>query len=307
MGNIVTNNSGYPIDSALGTLINDWAINDYDAGLGYKKDESAQIKKLLKKRACCTRQGVMSISLPIIDPIVDGPECVKPGYKPVNIRIFNSNQAEMEQNCSIDNNNYLLPVNFGTTGIETDTNCKLLYEGPTENQGLCNSIKNDRSKQSTSGKVIAYGLYDNDINNVYADCNCLNSVLRNLNNFKSAYAFDDEIIVQKFDLRCSSLGNMAYKLQNKEVKTLCINIVDLNNIYVQEEGIVNLNQNCPVDSVSVDINKTNQNTYQITNQSYKPVTTSPIVQESDSGVIKTVIIVIFIILILVTLVKIFIL
>ena len=105
MGNIITNDNGFITESPLGTIINEWAIKDYDAGLGYKKDASSQIKYLLKKRACCVRKNIMSIALPKIN-INNITNPIEDGYETVNISIF-ADTNEMTQKCSIENKNFI--------------------------------------------------------------------------------------------------------------------------------------------------------------------------------------------------------
>jgi hypothetical protein len=245
MGNIITNDSGYIKQSQLANLINEWAKNDYDAGLGYNKDSSSQIKHLLKKRACCVRKNYMPIALPkinitdLINPLGDDY-----GYETVNIAIF-ADTNDMTQNCRIDNSNYLLPATFNSEYISTEGSCTLLYEGNSRNEGLCKNIKNERLKQTDSEFKASYSIYhDKQLENVYSDCNCLNSVFRKKKDlFKESYSVDENIIAQKFDRMCSSLGDNVYKAKNFETN-MCINIVDVNSMKSEDLSIINLNQNC---------------------------------------------------------------
>ncbi len=254
MGNIIVSTEsddyGYVQKSILGDRINNWAMNNYDAGLGYNK--TTQLKQLLKKRACCTRQTDMSIALPTIDLNKSVEESIYDNYTKINIKIFN-NQNELNTNCKFNNNqdDYLLPLNFSNDKTITATRpCQILYEGIEINAdnkliGLCDSIKLDRAKQSDSDEVIAYGKYDDDNLNVYPDCNCQNSLLKDsvmvhsADNVKLDLPADQ--IVQKFDKRCTFVEDNAYKKVDWSNTKLCINEVNTGSITVNK-GSININQ-----------------------------------------------------------------
>ncbi len=248
MGNVITNNDGYVQDSVLGDIVNKWALNDYDAGLGYCDSNSdckkiPVIKELLKKRACCIRQDVMSIALPNIDiDLKNKDNPIKDGYNVVHIRVFND-LTDLKHNCTIENKKYLLPSNFDTSGAEG--NCIALYEGDYPEIGLCASIKKDRQMQYDNPYDVAYSIYpENQQENVYSDCNCLNSMLRDKPElFKSSYQLSGDLIAQKFDNKCSNLGNNVYKRTNVNVD-LCVNIVNADNLSLADKSIINLKQSC---------------------------------------------------------------
>jgi len=258
MGNIITTDSGYLNNTELGKIIDNWARYDYDAGLGYGKDSTAQVKELLKKRACCVGKNTMSIALPKInlDEAVKGTErVIESEYTPVLINFFKS-RDELQRQCNIETDNYALPLDFGVSGHLTEDYCTLLYEGSKPDNGLCYQIKNDRRKQLSDEYKIAYGIYpvDKEVLNVYSDCNCLNSTLRNKPQvFSSAETFDVNLLVQKFDARCSLLGDNAYKKENFDTN-LCINIVNAQNLSAEENSSINTQENCNFQKSTTDIN-----------------------------------------------------
>lgn len=266
MGNIVVSNSGSVKDSVLGDIINHWAINDYDAGLGKVNSE---IKQLLKKRACCTRQTDMKIALPTIDLTKDAPASFSNNYTNIKIKIF-ENDEELQNNCNIndvdyiDDNDYKLPDNFASGGASATRACQTLYEGDGQYIiGLCDSIKEDRANQSDDKTIIAYGQYQDDRLNVYEDCNCLNSLLRTQLNIHSstdgALELSPDEIVQQFDKRCTFIHDAAYKIKDITSQQLCINQVITGNMTAEEKGVININQNnsgcAPEDTMDVSINK----------------------------------------------------
>jgi cell division septation protein DedD len=281
MGNVVTNNNGYTKDSILGNIINEWAINDYDAGLGYNSDK---INQLLKKRACCVRRETMSIALPIID-LDNSDNPLQDGYQVVNIKLFNS-YDELNNNCNIEN--YLPPSDFGLGKVPTEENCKILYEGNFPQDGLCKSIKDDRLKQYTNPFQVAYSIYDDDKQqkNVYSDCNCLNSTLRdNSSAFRSSIQLNGDILSQKFDNRCSSLEDNVYKRQNVDI-SMCVNIANLSQITQEGASNINLNQECNMNNTQDTQPSTTQpTTTQSTNiqqNTTQPTTTQPTTQPTTT-------------------------
>jgi hypothetical protein len=242
MGNIITTDTGNVKDSELGKIITDWALNDYDAGMSYGK--TTKLKYLLKKRACCTGRQIMKIALPTInlsDDVTGTTELIEPGYTPVSFSIFSSNE-DLQQNCKIERTQYALPEDFGIPGHRTEEHCSALYA----EDGLCKQIENDRRKQTSDLYKIAYGYYpaDQEFLNVYSDCNCENSTLRNKKKaFSSSFTFDENILAQKFDGRCTSQGDRAYKIENFETN-MCINISNEQDLSADENSSINTNQSC---------------------------------------------------------------
>jgi hypothetical protein len=270
MGNIIISDTGDIKQSKIGDLINDWAINEYDAGLSYNKNIN-KTKQLLKKRACCTRQTEMNIALPTIDLTKDGVNSFSNNYTKIKIKIF-KDDIDLSNNCKIDNDDYKLHDNFGHGGYDATIACETLYEGDGFNQGLCNAIKEDRSKQSSDEYTIAYGFPfnkdPNNILNVYKDCNCLNSIYRNNITIDSTtdgrLELNPDNIVQQFDVKCSSVSDSAYKKTDITNERLCINQINTENITATQKGIININQSnsgCdPADTMDVKVNSSFNNT-----------------------------------------------
>ena len=101
MGNIVSNENYKLKNSELKNIIEDWALNNYDGGLNYNKNYNNPIKKLLQKRACCTRSENMVIALPDIDITNANNIQLNSGYFPVNIDVFDSPPSV--NNCDFNN------------------------------------------------------------------------------------------------------------------------------------------------------------------------------------------------------------
>ena len=68
MGNIISldDNNMLNLNLKLNQFIQDWALNDYDDGINYKKTDNLT-SNLLPKRAYCTNQKDMKIALPSYD------------------------------------------------------------------------------------------------------------------------------------------------------------------------------------------------------------------------------------------------
>jgi hypothetical protein len=248
MGNIITNQNGDIKESVLGNIINDWAKNDYDAGLNYKKDESSKIKKLLKKRSCCIKSPNMKIALPkcIISPrgVITS---IEETYHSINIQNLYSTSRNYKEECNnIDNinSNYAQPEGYNNGASMAETKCMALYTGEGDELGLCENIRNERKIQLTNLNEIAYGRYREEKNNVYSDCNCINSILRDsTGQDKNGTGVDSDIIVQAFDIRCSGLIPTVYNTVKKNLTNLCVNSINLSDSIV-DKSTLSFNQAC---------------------------------------------------------------
>ena len=265
MGNIITNDDGTIIDSKLNDIISDWAINNFDAGLNYKR-KGEPINKLLLKRACCIKSPDMTIALPNF--ILDDTDDIRKfdtTYTPVTIKNVYDEDKYNETCNNIDgeeNADYRQPPGYqnatspGATDAVTMTSaCKILYEGEGLDLGLCHHIKTNRAKQTTDENVIAYG--SNDILNVYSDCNCLNSVLRKNNPklvINGQEQYNPNILVQMLDPKCSIDNVYNYKLET--VENICINSNDIGNIDVSDTAKVTVLQNCIINNNQETSNST---------------------------------------------------
>jgi hypothetical protein len=293
MGNIITIDSGDGSikSSLLADHINNWAKTDYHDGLNYDnrltfntKGNNPIYNNLLKKRACCTGQNSMTIALPNMvyddndniigvtsvnrdNPAIFGTKLGNniipiglPGnnnklddpYIPVKINIFSS-AVDMSSQCVFENaNKYSIQLD-PSGGFTTPNICKTLYRGEANSKGLCQHVESDRMKLYSTDTQIAYGPFNDDDFNVYADCNCENSLLRGENknisiinekSGKQVFNADDEMIAQFFDNRCFSINPKGFRPFNAIPSNLCINIDQTKNISAESKSTINKSQTC---------------------------------------------------------------
>lgn len=276
MGNVITvnrselnpdPNSSDIIPSKLKEIIETWAKEDYDAGLNYGQTDVnyVPIKRLLFKRACCTRRENIKIALPKCilgaNNVITG---IDTGYTPVLIKglIDNINNNTLYRNtCNltsetkISNDDYSQSDNYASkTGDASDV-CNTLYVN------LCANIRTDREKQLTDPREIAYSRYtakslksEEDKYNVYADCNCLNSTLRNSKGSDSqGNSISTNKLVQTLDEKCSVAENKTYKSRIETLdSTLCINSITTSDTTIQQSD-VNLSQSCNQQLPKIDV------------------------------------------------------
>jgi hypothetical protein len=282
MGNIVSD----PLDNnlikntELKNIIEEWAKNEYDAGLSWNKIDSnkkpIKIKNLLKKRACCTRQTAMLIALPDVNISGTAATTVKKGYKPVKIIVFNDSEfAENPDVCKfIDESQpnddkiysyYQTPL-IGNIGA--NIKCKSLYESGQTNLELCKKIKFERGENyKSSAPQTAYGYFatdtkalkDNNLDqyNNYTDCNCENSILRNIDipkvlGFSNLNSVDT--LVQSNDAYCSkcATSGSCYISSMQRVNSLCINISQIQNALTDNSSNLQNIQSCSMSNTVDD-------------------------------------------------------
>ncbi len=260
MGNIVSDplDKQLILNSRLRDIITDWAKTDYDAGLSWGKtnlsNETINLKNVLRKRACCTRQTVMNVALPIVDINSTTPSgVIKPGYTPVKIRVFEDGElTSTPASCSFLDESQ--PNEINKFSYLRNENCSALYQSGGTNLGLCNKIKKENmSTYKKDPAQSAYGFYaadrkvvgDNSLDNYnnYTDCNCENSILRDVP-LPAVLGFQNinnrEVFVQSNDSYCSACASngKCYVSSRQAVNTLCINIAEIQNSLV--EGASNL-------------------------------------------------------------------
>jgi hypothetical protein len=275
MGNIVSDQNNQLINSQLKNIIENWALNNYDAGLSY--GQNYEIKNLIKKRACCTRQTNMKIGLPDID--ISNPNNIKinDGYIPININVFNNitdptNSSQWDNNCYLTDetelingavNYYQPPINKESATIANDY-CTFLYTNSNTSVGtnlnLCGSIRAERDlNYGNNTPQGSYGYYANSqqvndtsntqqfrtletLNN-YTDCNCLNSILRFLPNINIQQM---EQLVQSNDTYCSSCASegICYIESDQKDQFLCINYLSVGQSVAENNSNIVFNQNC---------------------------------------------------------------
>ncbi len=305
MGNVITTDSGDGSikKSLLADHINNWAKTDYHDGINYdnrltfkKTGKNPIYNNLLKKRACCTGQSDMTISLPnmiygikgeiigvsTVDKnnpailtrkvgasmiLIDVPSPdnkLDNPYIPVKINIFSSAQ-DMTSQCYFENsNNYALKLD-PSGGFTVSPVCKTLYRGQAYAKGLCQHVEDDRMKLYSTDTQIAYGPFNDDDFNVYADCNCENSLLRGENKNisiinertgKPVFNADDEMIAQFFDNRCFNINPRGFRPFNAIPQNLCINIDQTKNISAESKSTINKSQTCNLSTTTGEMNDT---------------------------------------------------
>ncbi len=285
MGNIVSdpNDNQLILNSRLKNIISDWAKNDYDAGLSWGKisrdgTTAIKIKNVLRKRACCTRQTVMNVALPIIDLNMGGSNLIKPGYTPVNIRVFSATEFNTNPGACLlmDESNPSDPSpedyyqNFSADDLNLRNGCISLYQSGATNLGLCKKIKEEnRNTYNNDPLQSAYGYYASDRNvisdnsidsyNNYTDCNCENSILRDVPIDVLGYSniSNREVFVQSNDSYCFSCSTNGRCFVYAKVSTtsLCINISNIKESIAENSSNITNIQSC-----NTDTSLTNPNT-----------------------------------------------
>lgn len=269
MGNIVSDTNFNLKNSALKDVIQEWAINDYDAGLSYNKDYI--IKELLKKRSCCTRNNNIIIALPIIEN-----DTVNPGYYPVNIKVFGSENDDNDKFITNSKINCLLvnktpyddlsdnPISYYQSPFDkkqtssANSACTAIYTNRNSGLNLCNSIKNERTiNYSDDISKQSYGYYADLSQNLvlynnYNDCNCQNSILKNIPVEISSGVPNkpnvnmDEMLAQSIDYYCTSClqEGKCYIPSYQVSESLCINLSNISNSVAENNSNIVNNQSC---------------------------------------------------------------
>jgi len=281
MGNIVSDPNDYNLyaGTELKKVIEKWAVNKYDAGLSWGKIDihgtPIKINNLLKKRACCTRQKIMNIALPTVDLNVYGPNSIKDGYTVFKVRVFEDNDFKDPKTClfideSLPNDkslvSYYQDTLIGNAGA--NPKCKSLYERGGVNLALCEKIKAERiSNYGGRPAQSAYGYYatntkvlkDNSLDsyNNYTDCNCQNSILRDIR-LPKLLGFDNlnslETFVQSNDAYCSKCGGegTCFISSLQRVNSLCINISEVQNALIENASNLQNIQTCSLQNTVGD-------------------------------------------------------
>ncbi len=219
----------------------------------------------------------MNVALPIIDIYASTDSIIKPGYTPVKIRVFEDDElSNNPATCSFFDEsspgdtgtvNYLQA--FTSNGVSNiNGNCSRLYQYGGTNLGLCRKIKIENMKTYNNEPLkSAYGYYASDreiINNNsldnynnYTDCNCENSILRDVK-MPKVQDYDNinsrEVFVQSNDSYCStcSSNGKCYISSRHSINVLCINIAELqNNITENASSLTNI-QTCDANNILED-------------------------------------------------------
>jgi hypothetical protein len=274
MGNIVSNNGALIQNTdktytQLSSIIQDWAINNYDGGLNYNNPNN-QITNLLKKRACCTGQVTKNIALPNVNINSNTINSIAP----IDIQVFTSD-ADFATQCNLldDSQNRMIsyyPGRQADSNRTANASCSAIYEcknDPTNpfgcngqqtyHYGLCNQVYKDRKLNYGDISVQSYGQNIDDTQNPYSDCNCQNSVLRILVKEKLVSAGnsesltpDIEQLVQSLDGRCVETYYIPYV---DKLNSLCLNYNNSdgantveNNSNIKITQTCSTNQNFPI-------------------------------------------------------------
>jgi hypothetical protein len=269
MGNIISDPSDHFVKSntVLKNIIEEWAINDYDAGINYNRQPGARpIKNLLKKRACCTRTEVMRVALPDID--LEGDKLIKDGYAPISIRIFDDKQMDDKdpsfnrELCKIqneDSNDVQVKKDYYQSVLEkgnaANESCRSIYMSGSTDLKLCKRIKTENNLIYKNASQGAYGYYAKEqkyedlfTNGNYFDCSCINSTLRDID----MSTFDTNInnketVVQTNDsycALCSGAGKCFIPTNEKINESLCINISNVRNLVSEYNSNITNSQSC---------------------------------------------------------------
>ena len=269
MGNIISGSDNNLIsNSELKNVIHNWAINDYDAGLSYGKNYT--IKNLLKKRSCCTRNNNMVIALPNID-INNAAAPVKDGYYPVNIQIYDNPSDVKTANCNFINEatpnittqqSFYQKIIQQNSNVAANPNCTALYTAGGSNTNLCGSVKSDRT-YNYAGNLprIAYGFYATDPNNLnsynnYTDCNCQNSMLRDISHVEIISGAPNigvkDTLVQSNDTYCTDCltSGKCYIPSYQRSTSLCINLSSIKDAVAENNSNIKNNQECNTTNIN---------------------------------------------------------
>ncbi len=256
MGNLISNEQGELYNTELSKQIASWAKNYYNEG-----DNSILYNKLLQKRACCT--GQTSIPIPILSWDTKNTSWE---YSSVYIPIFSNERDITENKCTFEKD---LSGNNLLYFFEKDTSNFVLSKGKCETlyKSFCQKVY-DENKKMYGDDLAYYGKYfdqnntknESKINmqNAYIDCNCENSkyqkesiqIIASDASHTTMGAIDGITASQNLEDRCSANINKTFKTVNKIKQQLCVNEVRVNNIKVEDTGVVKLAQKCQQDNYS---------------------------------------------------------
>jgi hypothetical protein len=254
MGNQISNNNGELTNiqtSKLTQFIQKWALEKYDGGLNYNKNESEHLLDILKKRAACTGQLAVNIAIPEIQQVglipSDNDKIV---YSSINIKVFKDNKELQDYINS--SNGFSFTIDKGV--IRSSSTCGNRLYRP-----LCNQVYLDRNNIYTTTIQKLYGPLpdinntDNRKVNAYSECNCENSFYK-INDVENALIGSDtsgisnDVLAQNLDKRCTAVINTAYKLVDNRMTgnlQVCINEQKIGgNITATEKSEIGFVQTC---------------------------------------------------------------
>lgn len=255
MGNVVSDNNYNLKNYVINDFITNWAKEHFDNGLNYNDDNIRYKYEFLRKRACCTRNNIMKIALPEIN---NNDVATNFNYVPVNIVLSEMLTQDsygtclMAENQSSSNNSkqdYL--YNFDSNKQMTPA-CVRLYGGgkDTDSYNFCELVAIENRLMFSDANEIHYGKYGVTnkkgkeaayYDNVFVDCNCENSIMREEqykllklsieNQGKGHNMYDPDIMAQLLDVQCSGTTNNAYRRELHDTPG-CIQNINLENVEI---------------------------------------------------------------------------
>ena len=197
MGNELNNGSGIlKENTSLSLYIKDVLLNKYNFG------DDVKFKNFLKKRACCTNNSEVPISLPVYNTTTD-----KIYPMTLKVRVFpntvTSDLCNFDQDVFytsgpfVRNNQYIMK---GTcTNFYSDF-CDNVYKSRPSDKLYEKSYGPYKDNKDVTTDPILKELY---VTNPFEDCNCINSVYR-----KGGVQLNDGLSIdemaQNFDDRCKT-------------------------------------------------------------------------------------------------------
>jgi hypothetical protein len=246
MGNTLSDTGTLKKDTILANYVRDWALNDYNPNP--KANAKNLYKYSLKKRACCTGQKEIQISLPDVDILTNEIKLTS-----IGVPVFEKDADINDQNCSIiskdsgDKEQFKFTEKKSGLVLANNIACSRFYGQ------LCPNIINDRIKPDLTKSQKYYSVYGDKIDgenytglNPYIDCNCENSFFIKDRDLFEVDQYDTETIAQSNDIRCSGPSEKTFKLTDKKVQNICINMARVGSVSQADQSHLNLNQNCSI-------------------------------------------------------------
>ena len=246
MGNTLSDTGTLKKDTILANYVREWALNDYNPNP--KANAKNLYKYSLKKRACCTGQKEIQISLPDVDILTNEIKLTS-----IGVPVFENDADINEQNCSIiskdsgDKEQFKFTERKSGLVLANNIACSRFYGQ------LCPNIINDRIKPDLTKSQKYYSVYGDKIDgenytglNPYIDCNCENSFFIKDRDLFEVDQYDTETIAQSNDIRCSGPSEKTFKLTDKKVQNICINMARVGSVSQADQSHLNLNQNCSI-------------------------------------------------------------
>ncbi len=242
MGNTISDRNGDLNNTVLGNMINEWALNKYKMDL----PNNSNYQNLIKKRACCTKQTSIPISMPSYDE-----QNKKLEYSAVNINVFSNEDEITSAACAFENDRYGNKKQYyfqNNNGfIISNQNCAAIY--PV----ICNSVLNDRQNYNND-YTRHYGPYPDATNrrdtlnkvNTFIDCNCTNSLyLSDVIDVQTANNVNPNSLAQSLDTRCSINSTKTFKVVDDRIANLCLNNINVSgDIGVNNDAQLGITQTC---------------------------------------------------------------